>query len=179
MSRIKDDEREYIEKFIREYRTDLKGFVKSASSADQEIIDKTLFSMERYEKEKKNHEQKMHKFPLTFEKASQYVKKNWLGRKNRRKISEIVRDDDMKRKGTDEGLAAHAFKVWLDKARSLNLICVSEDVPQQLKDCTEKKTECEKQLREAQEEIERLRNLVLLLHGNPDKTDKTFREGVE
>lgn len=74
-------------------------------------------------------------------------------------------------KGTVRMWAEH-MQVSIDRANSYRLLEVSED---KLKECTELR----KQLNEAQQEIERLRNLVRLLHGDPDKPNNSFTSNVE
>lgn len=139
MAKLSADELQYIEKFIREYRVGYQVFVKASSESDQNLIGATLFSMERYELTKSFHREALARAPLTFEQASQRIKRNWLGHEDFRKINELLMHDGMERSGTDEDIAAHAFKLHLDKARSRGLICVSE-IARKLDECKEKNT---------------------------------------
>ena len=142
MSTTSADELQYIEQFIPEYRAGYKVFVKATSQGDKDVISATLFSMERYEMEKSFHREALATAPLTIEEASQYAKKNWLGRKDFHEINKLVMRDVMERSGTNEDIAAHAFKLYLDKARSLGLIRDSE-IARKFNECTEKNTDLE------------------------------------
>ena len=142
MSKTSADERQYIEQFIREYRAGYQVFVKATPESDKDPISETLLSMAHYEIEKSFHGEALARAPLTIEQASRYTKKNWLGRKNVHEINELLMHDDMQRSGTNEDIAAHAFKVSLDKARSRGLICDSE-IARKFNECTEKNTDLE------------------------------------
>jgi len=143
LAKLSAEEIQYIELFIREYRAGYQVFVKATSQSDKDLINGTLFSMERYELEKNIHHEAQARPPLTIGQAAQRAKRNWLrNRKDPHQINELLLHDDMERSGTNEDIAAHAFKMYLDKARSRRLICVSE-IARKLDECTEKKTDLE------------------------------------
>lgn len=179
MSRLSDDEREYIEQFIQEYRTGYKVFGKATSQEDKDIIIDTLSKMERYELEKSLHQEARARPRLTFEQASRRVKKGWLG-PNFRAINQLIIQDDMQRSGGHEDIAAHAFKVALDIVRSRRLILDSE-IPRKFKECMEKNTKLEteisrlrKDLKQCQEDFKAYKNRV-----QPLGNGKTERGGVD
>ena len=171
LSNTSDDEKEYIEQFTREYRHGDKEFVKAESQSDAELIDETLHSMEYYEFTKRTHREAKLKPELSYQQASQYVKRDWLGRKNIRKINDMLVDDTMTRNGVHESIAARAFKVCLDKAKSRGLIRDSESITRKFKDCVKSKADLLKQLHDAQQKISRLETMIRVLGGTPDEAN--------
>jgi hypothetical protein len=156
LSRISDHEREYIEQFIREYRAGYKVFAKATSQKDSETIAQAVVKMQTYELEKNVHQEAQTRPPLTFAQASLRVKKSWLGPKIQ-DIKQLILDDDMVRSGANEDIAAHAFKVWLDVARSRNLILDSE-FPRKFKECMEKNKDLETQIHELQIDLKKCKD---------------------
>lgn len=165
----KSSDVEYIEEFRREYRAGNKDFAKSESQRDRQIVGQVIFSMENYELEKGLHEDARLKQPLTFEEAVQEVPKSLLGRKDVRKVNQLLMKDMMEHDGMNVEIAAHAFKISLDVARAGHLIRDSENVARKFKNCTEKNTDLLRQLHDAQQKITRLETMIRVLGRNPDE----------
>lgn len=86
--------------------------------------------------------------------STQMVRKNWLGRKDIRKIAELLNQDYMERSGLNEDVAAHAFKIMLDKARSHGLIRDGQIV-RKFKECTEKTANLEAEISQLRRDLKK------------------------
>lgn len=180
MSRTSDDDREYIEQFIQEYRDGFKVFAKATNQEDRNAINDVLIKMEMYELQKSFHHEALARPALTFDQASLRVKKNWLGHRNPHLIHQLIIQDDMLRSGGDEDIAGHAFKISLDIARSRNLI-VDSDIVRKYKESTEKnKTleteihQLEMKLKKCQDDFKAYKNRI-----QPLGRGRTERGGTE
>jgi len=74
---------------------------------------------------------------------------------------------------------AQGFLRAIDMAYSYDLIEEGESISKKLEECSRKNVELQEELRETQKEIERLKNLVRLLGGNPDKTNNSLTGDVQ
>jgi len=84
----------------------------------------------------------------------------------------------MERSGTNEDIAAHAFKMCLDKARSRRLIRDSETA-RKFDECTEQNVKLQEELRQARQRITDLENLARLHGFDPSPAPKTLGGDVE
>ena len=73
---------------------------------------------------------------------------------------------------------AQGFLRAIDMAYSYDLIEEGESLSKKFEECSETNVKLQKELRNAQLENERLRKLVRLLGGNPDKTDDSLSSDV-
>jgi hypothetical protein len=176
----KSSDIEDVEQFMREYRAERKDFVlKSESKDDRRTVGQAIFSMQMYELEKRIHENALLKPPLTFDEALRRVPKGILGRRDVRKVNELLMKDEMEQSGVNIDIAAHAFKISLDYVRARRLIRDSEDTPRRLKDCTEQNVKLQEELRQARQRISDLENLARLHGIDPSPSPRTLGGDVQ
>lgn len=138
-----------LDDFIREYRSGEK-VTKPQTEDDRKLITQLNTNMRTYEK-----------YKPTYLEAKENPHLNLV---QRNIIKETAR------------VYAEHFRASIDEARGYGLIHENENT---LKKSVEENTELRRQLDEARQEIERLRNLVRFLHGNPDRSNDSFTGDVE